>query len=155
MKVSVEFTLPAELAVPTLPVFQSPPRLTVADGETSHQASSAGYHWSCPQDNGTVSGTIAEAIHPLYCRDTLKKITVTGEKGKLAFLQNPNKVTIRCWPDTAWERDDVPSQPVQVTNLEFDWQPGGWIYEVSATWQETGGSGYGTASYYFYGEAQP
>lgn len=151
LKVSAEFTLPDELVVPTLPVFQSPPRMTVADGETNWQVSASGYSWSCPQDDGTVSHTIADARHPLYCRDTMKKINVTGTKGKLAFLQNPNKVTIRCWPDTAWERDDISAESVTVSDTEFEWKTGGWIYEVTATWTDDGRSGYGEAHYYFFG----
>lgn len=154
MKVTAEFTLPDELVVPTLPVFQSPPRMTVADGEMNWQVSASGYSWSCEQPDGTVAHTIADAMHPLYCRDTIDKISVTGTKGKLAFLQNPNKVTIRCWPDTAWERDDIPAETVAVSGMEFEFKTGGWIYEVTATWQETGNSAYGEAHYYFYGEVQ-
>ena len=155
LNVSAEFRLPEELAVSAQPIFQSPPRMTVTDGGASCQVYAAGYSWACPQDNGTVSHTIADAMPPLYCRDTMKKINVTETKGKLAFLQDPDEVTIQCWPETAWERDDVPAESVTVSGMEFEWKTGGWIYEVTATWQAAEDSASGEAHYYFYGEVQP
>lgn len=155
LKLFAEFTLPVEPVSPSQLVLQSPPAMTVTDGDTSYQVSASGYSWSCPQDNGTVSHTIADAMHPLYCRDTMEKVPVTGTGGRLEFSQRPNKVSIRCWPDTAWERSDIPAETVAVTDMEFDWKPGGYIYEVTATWSKEGRSSYGEAHYYFYGEVQP
>lgn len=154
-KLRTEFTLPDELVSATLPSFQSPPGMTVTDGTASHQVRTAGFDWSCDQGDGTVSNTIADAAHPLYCRDTMERIRVTGEKGNLEFLQRPNKISIRCWPDTAWEKADIPAEAVAVSAMEFEFKTGGWIYEVTATWQKTGNAGYGEAHYYFYAEVQP
>ena len=85
----------------------------------------------------------------------MERIRVTGEKGNLEFLQRPNKISIRCWPDTAWEKADIPAEAVAVSAMEFEFKTGGWIYEVTATWQKTGNADYGEAHYYFYAEVQP
>lgn len=151
LQLFAEFTLPAELVSPILPELESPPGLVITDDVTSWEVSPSGYSWTCEQEDGTAVHTIADAVHPLYCQDTMEKLQVSGTKGYLVFPQKPDKISVHCWPDTAWERSDVPEEAVAVTNMVFEWKSGAYIYEVVATWGEAGRSGYGEAHYYFFG----
>lgn len=151
LQLSAEFTLPTQLVSPALLEYESPPKLILTDNVTSWEISPSGYSWTYEQEDGTAVHTIADAVHPLYCQETMEKLQVSGTKGVMVFIHKPDKLTIRCWPETAWERDDIPEETVAVTNVEFDWKPGAYIYEVTATWGEAGRSGYGEAHYYFFG----
>ena len=54
-----------------------------------------------------------------------------------------------CWPDTAWDDTDAVSEPVNCDKNVFDYKPGGYIYEITAQWDENEYY-YGSANYYVY-----
>lgn len=97
-----------------------------------------------------MSNTIADAQHPLYCQDTLEPINVSGDYVKLAFEDDPDSIEIRCWPDTAWNSNTAESEEVNCYGAAFDLKQGGYIYEITAKWDENETSHHGSVNYYAY-----
>ena len=111
----------------------------------------AGFSWNYPNGDGTMAAVIADHQHPLYCQNTLEPISVDAAQVSLVFACVPDSVQIRCWPDSAWNRSDVPSQDVDCgEDFAFELKPGGYIYEITAQWAESENAHFGSVSYYAY-----
>ncbi|MBD5098605.1 MAG: hypothetical protein HDT35_03485 [Clostridiales bacterium] len=132
------------------PDMSAPPKLNVVCGDDSLTGGSGNYTWKVDLGNGLTSGTNACGLHPLDFREAPSLTTAEG-RAKLSFAGSPDRVSVVCWPDSEWGNTSAASQECLVarSSLTLDYEialnQGGWIYEVSASWD-----GYGTASYVFY-----
>ena len=135
---------------PNATIFKEPPAAKLLHGNGSTPVSTAGYDWTYPVGDGTMSATIVDAQNPLYCQDTLAPVYVTGEYVKLAFEDDPDSIEIQCWPDTAWNSSTVESEEVNCYGTAFDIKQGGYIYLITARWNESETSHYGSVDYYAY-----
>lgn len=151
-----------------------PPELTVVCGEASVKALKGGYSWEIVNNDGTCTATIADSAHPLQYEDitpvlTLVPGTMSHADPLTAYLQfetAPDEVSVRCWSEDCWGKDDSGSEAVEVKTIEIDFadgshatgfkivlKDGGYIYEVTAEWDCPGQySGKGT---YIFCTAKP
>ena len=154
--------------------FKEPPALTLhtPDGELVIKA--AGYNWTYENSDGTAVSTIADqagrpieqrfleqvVIDSKYAESIYAYVPKTGSYEpinsagvlvKLNWQAAPTSVDFTCWDDAVWSTENVQEQQV------FDWEDGafygylgGYVYEITATWEDTGAGWYGSANYYVY-----
>jgi len=153
--------------------FQKPPvgTLITSEGETSLHT--AGYHWFCKMGNGLENATIADQAGRPLPQNSLKPVTIhskyaetvyapvpgsstyapTNSLGyllKLDWETSPSSVVYTCWPETVWQQNNIPAETVISQQGAFYAKPGGYVYEITATWDDTGAGYHGTANYYVY-----
>ena len=131
-------------------VFKEPPAAKLLHGNGSTPLLTAGRNWMYPNGDGTMAAVIVDHAHPLFCKDSLDPIFVTGDYVKLAFEDDPDSISIQCWPDTAWNSNTAESESVNSYDTAFDLKQGGYIYEITAKWNESEIEHYGSVSYYAY-----
>lgn len=131
-------------------VFKEPPAAKLLHGNGSTPLVTAGRNWMYPNEDGTMAAVIVDHAHPLFCKDSLDPIYVTGDYVKLAFEDDPDSISIQCWPDTAWNSNSAESENVNSYGTAFDLKQGGYIYEITAQWDENEIEHYGSVSYYAY-----
>ena len=131
-------------------VFEEPPAAKLLHGNGSTPLLTAGRNWMYPNGDGTMAAVIVDHAHPLFCKDSLDPIYVTGDYVKLAFEDDPDSISIQCWPDTAWNSNTAESESVNSYDTAFDLKQGGYIYEITAKWNESEIEHYGSVSYYAY-----
>lgn len=130
--------------------YTSPPKLAVIyDGEEAGTFD-GGFTWSYAVGDGTWATVCADSLHPLQLKQHVQLISCGSSQVRLEFENNPDEVTVRCWPGSAWGNTNAKSEKASMWNRVLDLNGGDWIYEVTATWNDDGGSYYGTASYVFY-----
>ena len=80
-----------------------------------------------------------------------KRLLETGEEtAALRFQAEPDSIVdVRCWSDAHWSDPDAEAEPCALDGNTLQLKPGGYIYEVTARWDDSQGSG-GTACYAFY-----
>ena len=154
--------------------FASPPECTLLMPDYETQLTLAGYNWNYRLEDDRWVATIADQASRPLSKDYLIPVYIEKESAEtvyapvpgtdayaptnsLGYLLNlswetaPSSVTYTCWPDTVWEKSRTVEQ--QVISLRdhafYAWQ-GGYIYEITATWNDTGVGYYGTANYYVY-----
>ncbi len=135
---------------PNSVIFKEPPAAKLLHGNGSTPLSPKGYAWMYPSGDESMNATIADAQHPLFCEDILDPIYVTGDYVKLAFEDDPDSIEVRCWPDTAWNSNTAESEEVTSYDTAFDLKQGGYIYEITARWNESETSHHGSVDYYAY-----
>lgn len=131
-------------------IYSAPPGAKLLHGNGSTPLYRAGYSWNYPNDDGTMAAVIACGLHALDCKDVIDPIYVSGDFVKLAFEDEPDSVSIQCWPDTAWNSNTAESENVISYGTAFDLKQGGYIYEITAQWNESEIEHYGSVSYYAY-----
>ena len=134
-------------------VLEEPPALAVVSDRISHRALLGAYTWQRGNPDGTTTQLLADAPHPLDCRELLEPLETTEATAVLQFTQPPDRVTgVRCWSDTG--QTDQSGEALTLRGNEFSLRPGGCIYEVTAVWDAESGWG-GTASYVFFIKSSP
>ena len=154
--------------------FMQPPEgiLITPDGEASLQP--GGYDWYCKLDNNKELSTTADqacrplpknSLLPVYIgkeyaetvyapvsgSDPYEPANSLGYLVKLSWEATPSSVTYTCWPDTVWEQNHIPDeQVISHPDHAFYAKQGSYIYEITATWNDTGVGYHGTANYYVY-----
>lgn len=130
--------------------FTSPPamRLLHSDGMADTQLGT--YTWSYAQGDGTWTTVCADSAHPLQCEDLLEVISPGNSLVSVEFEDWPDSFIIRCWPDSEFGNPDAESGAVMFWNDYFQLRGGGYIYGVTAKWDDNGSSYYGEATYFFY-----
>lgn len=128
--------------------FKEPPKLEVVHDGGQFEAFHGGYTWSHATGDGTWTTICADALHPLQMKAHLQPVSCGNNQVRLVFEQDPSTVSVRCWPDDQWENTDSQSEAADMWNRVLNLNQGGWIYEVTATWNED--NYYGTATYVFY-----
>ena len=127
--------------------FTSPPKLTIGG---LADAIFGTYSWSHALGDGTWSHVCADSAHPLQMENHLEVISPDNAHVFLQFEDYPDDYTVRCWPDTAFGNTNATSEAVMVWNNRIQLKTGGYIYEVTATWNDDGSSYHGTVTYVFY-----
>ena len=134
-----------------------------------------GYNWTCETDGGKAVTTIADQTSRPLPADSLTPVTIPQEhigsvygyypktggyelvdhQGflvQLYFESAPTSITYQCWSDFVWRNPDIQPEDVEYFREEaaFYAKPGAYIYEIAATWEDTGKGYHGTANYYVY-----
>lgn len=131
-------------------VLDSPPWLAVVSDDTSVGAVTGTYSWERPQADGTVQSVEADSPHPLDCQELLCALDTAQATAELDFGQDPDAILSVCrWSDAFWGQTGAEPENVPVDGQTMELAPGGWIYQVTARWDDEGYGG-GTASYCFY-----
>ena len=153
--------------------FKEPPegKLITPDGEGALRL--GGYSWIYSLGNGLDNATIAdqagrpipkevlspviissqyaETIYaPVPGTDTYAPTNSLGYFVKLAWEVEPTSVTYACWPESVWEKENVKEESVVSQDGAFYAKQGGYVYEIVATWEDTGVGYHGSANYYVY-----
>lgn len=100
----------------------------------------------------TIDSKYAETIYmPTPGGGPYSPTNSLGYLMKLSWGVEPTSVTYTCWPDTVWQDNTAPEYIVDsYQDHAFYAKPGGYIYEIAATWADTGAGYHGTANYYVY-----
>ena len=133
-----------------------------------------GYHWFCRMDDGLMKATVADQAGRPLPASSLKPIQLSskyaetvyapipGKDGcaptntlgyllKLHWAAAPSSLSFTCWPDDVWQTGSTPEEAVvSLQDLAFYAKPGGYIYEITASWEDTGLGYYGEVNYYVY-----
>lgn len=131
-------------------VLTEPPVLTVVSDSTALGALTGTYTWQSPNADGTYTGVASDSAHPLDCRELLSPLDTPSGTAALRFTVEPDEIVSAVrWSDADWGRSDAAGFDVPVSGGGIALEPGGWVYQVEARWDDAGG-GYGTAFYCFY-----
>lgn len=151
---------------------KEPPALTVICGESSTQALQGTYSWYYPNLDGTITGAVADCIHPLDAKELMEPLNLVPSYLShidpytiyLRFEVAPDSVEISCWGEECWGRTDASFEhkaiPVNKTEdtdangcplIIYSLQRGEEtaIYIITAKWESYENFN-GTASYSFY-----
>ena len=117
-----------------------PPELTLSTGKTQALLRSGSYSWEYPTKSGQRVAVVADSIHPL---DAQLSPVLGDEQGTLLWEgpSAPESVSICCWPEESLGNVSAESTEVPWEGEGFSLKEGGWIYEISAQWEEELGSG--------------
>ena len=154
-----------------LPLKQ-PPDGILHTPEGDFNLTAGGYNWFYDTDEGLSQSVIADQSarpvpsvkhHPISISDeyaeivylpdsesnTCSPMNFKGFPMELSWAVAPDKVTYTCWPDVVLQDISAPELAVDSRQDQcFYAKPGGYVYEIVATWE---GNGYhGTANYYVY-----
>lgn len=155
------------------PAFKMPPVGTLRTPEGDVILTLAGYDWTVQNSDGTASTTIADQASRPLLKESLKSITINSKFAenvyvyavpghylptdilgyfvKLHWEIEPSAVTYTCWPDAVWTDADARGETVySLEESAFYAKHGGYLYEIVATWDDTGLGYHGTANYYVY-----
>lgn len=124
------------------------PAAKLVYGGDSTPAFPGSFYWEYIGEDAEDRAICADGPHPLDCRESLTPIRLSDGTALLAFEEDPDSVTVTCWPDSAWGNTDAAGEAVELDGFEIQLKPGGYIYSVTARWG--GQNGTGSASYYFY-----
>ena len=156
------------------PTLKKPPELTLYTPDADVTVIASGYHWTYENSDGTAVSIIADQAGRPVEQRFLKPVTIAGKYAesihayvpktgnyepinsagilvKLGWQTVPTSVAFTCW-DQSDPSSENSSQ--QVFNMEDDgfyaYHLGGYIYEIAATWEDTGAGYHGAANYYVY-----
>lgn len=152
------------------PIFDSPPNGWIFTPDGKFKLAKGGRNWTYKQDNGeylsviadqagrpmeqrfmetvTIDGKHLETVYaPVPDSDIYEATNSLGCLLKLDFEAQPDSVTLTCWPDTVWQDSNAQEEDViSHEGTSFYAKPGGYVYEITASWNQ--GNYYGTANYY-------
>ena len=131
-----------------------PPELTVTAGEASCTALRGGWSWNYQLEDGSYSGAIADSVHPLEAREITPVLEIPEPEAALTFALEPDAVAARCWPEEAWGDANAPGEDVSLDGDTLPLRPGGWLYQVSASWDRMPGFA-GDCQYSFFVRSTP
>lgn len=149
---SADFTLDGACKVPDS---DGVPQLILISGSEQVTAMAGGYHWIQHHQDGSVSQTIADAMHPLQCQKYLSNYETTNDTVRPKFSVQPDSWEVRCWPDYMFRDGDVSlyddkNESVMVYDGQIYLKTGtngGHVYEITATWNESETQSYGKVTY--------
>ena len=153
--------------------FKEPPVGTIRTPEGDADLRLGGYDWIYSLGNGldnatiadqagrpipkevltpvTISSQFAETVYaPVPGTDTYAPTNSLGYLVKLMWEVEPTTVTYACWPESVWVKENVEEESVISQDGAFYAKPGGYVYEIVATWDDTGKGYHGSANYYVY-----
>lgn len=124
-----------------------PPELTLSTGRAQALLRSGSYGWEYPTKSGQRVAVVADSMHPLDAQ--LSPVLGDGQATLLwEGPSAPESVSVCCWPEEDLGNVSAESTEVPWEGEGFLLKEGGWIYEISAQWEEELGSG--NASYCVY-----
>lgn len=109
--------------------------------------------WTVTGDSGKAEGICADALHPLQSRKYMSELSVKSDKVMAEFPIEPDKVTVRCWPESAWDKIDSVPEEIENENGSFTLKKGGYIYMITLWW-ESGPLRGSDVSYCFYAQCK-
>ena len=153
--------------------FKEPPAGKIITPATEADLRVSGYSWIYSLGNGLDNATIADQAGRPIPKEVLSQIEIssqyaetvyapvpgtntyepTNSLGYLVKLQwevEPSSVTFACWPEKVWNKKNVPEETVVSQEGAFYAKAGGYVYEIVATWEDTGLGYHGSANYYVY-----
>ena len=155
-----------------IPAFKAPPTgIAIPYGAEETPLVLGGFDWQYTEGEQTSHITACQGQRP---PQKLTPIQIPTDKAETAYLPAegstvyeptnllgyfvklhwdayPTSVTYTCWPDTVLTDPTTPEKVVAVQDsLTFYAYPGGYIYEITATWEDHGEGYSGKASYYVY-----
>jgi len=130
--------------------YKTPPKLEIIHDGGVLEALRGTSTWNYANGDGTWSCLCMDAMHPLQMEEHLQPVSCGDSHVRLAFESNPDSVSVRCWRDSQWEKTNDPGETVEYRNGNVNLKNGGWIYEVTALWNDDGETYHGTATYVFY-----
>lgn len=129
---------------------EKPPLLKVLYDDGNYIfADSANYCWTYIDSDGETEGICSDSLHPLQSRKFMKKISPSSAKVAFSFENEPDSLTVCCWPENCWDKPDSKSEKIEVVNGEISLKKGGYIYQVTGIWND-GTLENANASYSFY-----
>lgn len=153
--------------------FKEPPAGTIRTPEGDAALRLGGYDWVFSLGNGLENATIADQAGRPIPKEVLSQIVISSQHAetvyapvpgtntyeptnslgylvKLAWEVEPTSVTYACWQESVWEKENVKEESVISQNGAFYAKQGGYVYEIVATWEDTGLGYHGSANYYVY-----
>lgn len=138
--------------LPQAEKLETPPELTVRAGEAQIVTGTGSYSWTYDVGDGTSCGVEACGIHPLDGQGTWKVLPVTGVEVDLDWGgYPPDEISVQCWSTDHWGDWEAAAETVLMENGAFVLRSSGYVYEVSARWENNGSCG-GSAYYVFVAE---
>ena len=96
----------------------------------------------------STSADHAETVHVLE-NGVYKPTSSVGCPVKLSWEAVPSSVSVTCWKETVFVNSNTPEESVPVTEAgNFYAKPGGYVYEIVATWEDSGAGYHGSVNYY-------
>lgn len=134
-------------------VLAAPPILTLStdSGTVTVHYSTASWFCDDASDDDKAAAFIACGAHPLDNPEP-KPIVLAGEYLELNFSHEPDSITVTRWDDDyiGDSSYDYAGDILLVEDGRIDFGCSGYIYQVSATWEDCGRGYYGDADYVFY-----
>ncbi len=172
-ELTAEFTVAA--ASQTEPLYQTPPEGTLITPDGRYPLTLGGYDWTYETSGGKAVTTIADQTSRPLPASSLEPVSISHEYAtsvyayypktggyeltdhqsflvQLYFENSPTSITYQCWEDAVWELPYIQANDVEYFREEpaFYAKWSGYIYEITATWEDTGRGYHGTAYYYVY-----
>ncbi|MBQ3054481.1 MAG: hypothetical protein IJC88_00060 [Oscillospiraceae bacterium] len=134
---------------------QKPPEMRVLHGEESAPCMRGGFSWTSITKDGKAQTVIADALHPLECKElapilTLRPSIYSSVDPNLAHLEfslPPDQITARCWSVRAWDQPMTEAESVEVQDSALFLKEN-CVYEITAIWETQKGFG-GEVHYVF------
>jgi len=132
-----------------------PPEMSVHHGGESFPSMRGGFSWTSFAKNGKSQTLIADALHPLECKELVPILTLRPSVyssldpnlARLEFDVLPARITARCWSASAWDKPDTEAEDVEVADSCLSLKEN-CIYEITAEWDVQNGFG-GEVHYVF------
>lgn len=132
-----------------------PPEMEILHGDEVFPSMRGGFSWTSMTKNGESQTLIADALHPLECKELAPILTLKPSiyssldpnLARLEFTVPPDRITARCWSANAWGNPDAEAETVEVTESSLSLKEN-CIYEVTAEWDVQNGFG-GEVHYVF------
>jgi len=139
--------------------YSAPPALILRIGNDAKEFAATGYTWNYATGDGKMTASYTGLQEAQKIKDALTMLETTQTEATIDFEEWPDDLTIRCWPDSLFGSPDSDSEAVMTwNNNRFTLKPaisGGYIYEITARWDDDGGLYHGTATYYLYITSYP
>lgn len=133
------------------PTMMKPPGLTVSLGKGErYDGTTCTYTWTFDTGRGEKDGICADSPHPLELQELLIPVETTVDAVELQFEVAPQSVSVRCWNDTLFGNSTAESANAALSGNLLELRPGGYVYEVTATWTGENLAAEGTVHYAFY-----
>ncbi|MBP5555542.1 MAG: hypothetical protein J6X94_11820, partial [Lachnospiraceae bacterium] len=124
-----------------------PPVLTVTYVGDSHEAMLGTYSWYHLNEDGMISGELADSMHPLFLSDLRPVFYLYpyDDEIKLDFAVEPDEVFIKCWDEKYATKGDIDESDFSVLKYTYDTHSfifpneTGVVIEVSAKWKNENG----------------
>ena len=123
------------------------PSLYLNSSEDSISALQGAYYWCWNHTDGSLTHAKADSEHPLALQDLLPRIHTNDPSLMITLVDSiepPHEISIQCWSESYWDDDSAPSTNIPVENGKFSLLEGGYIYEITVSWDR------GTVRYAFY-----
>jgi len=153
--------------------FKEPPAGTIRTPEGDGHLWLGGYDWIYALGNGMENATIADQAGRPIPKEVLSPVIISSQHAetvyapvsgtdtyaptnslgyfvKLAWEVEPTSISYACWPESVWEKENVKEESVVSQDGAFYAKQGGYVYEIVATWEDSGKGYHGSANYYVY-----